>query len=275
MKNEALSVLAGFPEMWQPVYEKYQHFFACAAKLQTVVSELISKPIQGHLSMVVGHILAAAANSYAALLTLVLNGFGHDAIRIARSIYEAELNVLWLKTHPGDIDDFLEYNLIQQKEHYDAMTKDQQEAIPKERVDELMREYKRVLPRFASSGDKTRPRNEWCGVSIYKRAKAAEEYWQKQLEADGQTAKDVSLYRAFYRPASSMHHLDIGGIIASMDSDMNAHMAPSWEFLDDALVNATGSILRIVTYFSEIVDLDLAERLKEPTTCYVHACKSL
>jgi hypothetical protein len=38
---------------------------------------------------------AAAANSYKALLTLVLNSYGHDAMKIAWSIYEIELNVLW------------------------------------------------------------------------------------------------------------------------------------------------------------------------------------
>jgi hypothetical protein len=30
--------------------------------------------------------------------------------------------------------------------------------------------------------------------------------------------------------------MDIGGVIASLDAEMNAIMAPSWEYLDDALV---------------------------------------
>ena len=50
--------------------------------------------------------MAAAANSYGALLTLVLNGYGQDAMKIARSIYETELNGFWLKNHPEDLDDF-------------------------------------------------------------------------------------------------------------------------------------------------------------------------
>jgi len=28
-----------------------------------------------------------------------------DAIKIARSIYETELNILWLKNHPEDLDE--------------------------------------------------------------------------------------------------------------------------------------------------------------------------
>jgi hypothetical protein len=274
MADNSPHVVAGFSEMWQPVHQKYKLFFECAFRLQPIVSEMISTPVAGHLLMIVGHTLAAAANSYTALLTLVLNGFGFDAVRIARSIYEAELNVLWLKNHPEDVDDFLYYITIQQKQYYDAMDAEQQKAIPKERVEEMMQEYDRVLPRFASR-DKTRPRNEWCKVSIWERAKEAEAYWNKQLEADGLAGKSVSLYKAFYRPASSMHHLDIAGIIAHMDSDMNAHMVPSWEYLEDALV-ASGGVLRIASYYDEMAALGLGDRLATgPIASYVAACKSL
>ena len=171
--------------------------------------------------------MAAATNSYGELLTLVLNGYGMDAIKIARSIYETELNIIWLKNHPEDALDFLDYNLIQQKQLYDEMDEDQRKAVPKERYDEMMANYKRVLPRFTSRRDKTRPRNEWCRVSIYDRAKEAEQQWKEQMAADGVRDNGNSLYRTFYRRASSMHHMDIDGVFASMDEDMNALMAPS------------------------------------------------
>jgi hypothetical protein len=40
-------------------------------------------------------------------------------MKIARSIYEAELNILWLKDHPEEIRDFVDYNVIQQKQLFD------------------------------------------------------------------------------------------------------------------------------------------------------------
>jgi hypothetical protein len=58
---------------------------------------------------------AAAANTHGAVLTLVLNGYGHDAMKLARSLFEIELNILRLKAHPKEIDDFLGYHFIQQK----------------------------------------------------------------------------------------------------------------------------------------------------------------
>src|SRR4051812_32902825 len=96
-------VLAGNPDFWEPVYEKYKGFFDCAHLLAPIVTDMIKAPVSGQLLLIVGRLVAAAANSYGALLTLVLNGYGMDAIKIARSIYETELNILWLKNHPEDV----------------------------------------------------------------------------------------------------------------------------------------------------------------------------
>jgi hypothetical protein len=64
----------------------------------------------------VGQVTAAAANTHGAILTLVLNGYGHDAMKLARSLFEIELNILRLKAHPDEISDFVDYSIIQQKQ---------------------------------------------------------------------------------------------------------------------------------------------------------------
>ena len=71
-----LQVAAGFPEMWGPVYTKYHLFFECAGRLAPIVSDMMKNPVEGKLLLIVGRMMAAAANSYGALLTLVLNGYG-------------------------------------------------------------------------------------------------------------------------------------------------------------------------------------------------------
>ena len=208
------ALAAGFSEMWQPVYDKYKMFFESGAKLQLIVNEMIRQPIQGQLLYIVGQMAAAAANTYGALLTLVLNGYGHDALKLARSLFEIELNILWLKNHPEDLADFLDYNIIQQKQLYDMLSEDQKQQVPKERYEQMMQDYNRLLPRFATGRDKTRARNEWCRESLFDRAKEAGPDY-------------LNLYRSFYRQASSLHHLDIGGIVSHLDDRVNAHMAPS------------------------------------------------
>ena len=129
----------------------------------------------------------------------------------------------------------------------------------------MMADYNRVLPRFASGRDKTRPRSEWCRVSIYDRAKEAEQQWKDQMATDGIKDNGISLYKTFYRHASSMHHMDIGGVLASIDEDMNAIMAPSLEHLDEALV-AASSVLRCVSYYDEMAQLGMQERIRTGPT---------
>jgi hypothetical protein len=263
MQNTSGQVAAaGFPEMWQPVYQRYKQFFDCAGKLQPIVSKMITTPIEGHLQQMVGHMVAAAANTYGALLTLVLNGFGHEAMKLARSLFEVELNILRLKLHPDELADYLDYNLIQQKQLYDVLSDEQKQLFSSSRYDEMMSAYNSVLGRFATGRDKARPRNEWCRESLYERAKEA-------------GPEHLDLYRIFYRQASSLHHLDIAGIIHQLDDGLFANMAPSWASLDDALV-ATGSFIRSIAIFDELANLGLKEQLENgPVADYLAACKSL
>jgi hypothetical protein len=196
-------------------------------------------------------------------------------MKIARSLYEAELNIWWLKNHPEDLRNFLDYSRIQRKQLYDAMNEDQRMAMPQKQRNQIMADYKAVLPRFATKSNSNRPRGEWCKESIYKRAKEYEHYGQQQMEAEGLKGNTVSRYNTFYRYTSSMVHLDSGGVLAFLDYDKKADMAPSWEHLDDALV-ATASVLRCVSYFDEMGKFGMQERLRRgPFEDYVAACKGL
>jgi hypothetical protein len=125
-----------------------------------------------------------------------------------------------------------------------------------------MGEYNSVLPRFATVRNPRRPRNEWCSVKLYQRAEEAGPGY-------------VDLYRMFYGQASSMYHLDFGGIAAHSDENMQADMAPSWSCLDDALV-ATGSAVRTASLFDEMAALGFKERVESgPLSEFVEACKTL
>lgn len=57
---------------------------------------------------------------------------------------------------------------------------------------------------------------------------------------------------------------------------MNSETAPSWEWLDDALINGIGSFARGLSYFDEIAQLGFKERLEHgPNEDYVAAIKAL
>lgn len=260
MSDEPLDVVAGFREMWQPIYAKYRQFFDATIKISAVVNDIRDRDLPEHLAQVVGRMVFVAVNTYGAIQTLVLNGYGPDALKLSRSIYEAEVNIIWLKRHPEDLRDFLDYHFVKQKELYDAMDEEQQLRFSQEQREQIMADYSAVLPRFVSRKDKTRPRNEWCRESFYKRAKEA-----------GQEP----LYRAFYRPTSSMIHGDIAGLIAQLDDDSSVDTPPSFKGLDDALVNGHGSLVRCLSYFDEIAQFGFKDRLAELHSDYAAAVKSL
>jgi hypothetical protein len=150
----------------------------------------------------------------------------------------------------------------------DALEKTQQARTKHDSARRTLEDHRKArsscgtLGRFATGRDKTRPRNEWCRDSLYERAKEA------GLEY-------LDLYRMFYRQASSMYHLDFGGVVAQSDANMLADMAPSWACLDDALV-ATGCTLRAINLYDEIANLGFKERIENgPMADYVTACQSL
>ncbi len=254
------SCAAGFPDWWQPVYDKYRPFFDAARRMYTIANEMRERELSEHLAQIVGRMVSVAVNTYSAIQTLVLNGFGPDAVKLGRSIYEGEVNILWLRNHPEDLRDFLDYHFIRQKELYDAMDEKQQGRFSEDQREQIIADYNAVLPRFASKSDKTRPRNEWCHESFYKRAKEAQQ---------------EPLYRASYRYVSSMVHGDIAGLMAQLDEDSSVDTPPSWKNLDDALVNAHGSTLRCLSYFDEIAHLGFKDRLAELHSDYEAAVISL
>jgi hypothetical protein len=250
--------IVGCPEMWEPVHAEYKPYFDCAAKLSVIVNDVINVPVQGELLQVVGRMVAAASNTGSALLVLVLNGFGHDAMKLARSLFEIELNLAWFHLLPKEIEDFTEYHHIRQKQYYDMFTDEQKAKFPKERYKEMMASYDAALPRFASKSDPKRPRNEWCSASLYTRAK--------------ETGL-LGLYKVFYGQASSIHHLDFAGLAASSDSESLADMAPSWNHLDTAL-SAIGSWFRSVVRYDEMGKLGFKEALEQgPGADFIKACR--
>jgi hypothetical protein len=97
-----------------------------------------------------------------------------------------------------------------QKLLYDTLDEKQKQEVTPEQYQRIMDDYNRVLPDFLNDRKNQILRNEWCKESLYKRAKEA-------------GPEMLFLYRTFYRHASSMHHMDVGGVISTIESEMHAH----------------------------------------------------
>src|SRR6266849_9014235 len=114
-------VVVGFPEMWNPVHQKFEPFFKAAKNLESLHNRIFQIYVPGEMEQLIGHIVKVMWNDYGAVLTLVLNGYGVQAMKIARSMFEAECNVHYLKSNPHAVRDYIDFHFINQKKHYDLM----------------------------------------------------------------------------------------------------------------------------------------------------------
>src|SRR5262249_28760641 len=150
------------------------------------------------LHKVVRAIAKSTVNSLGALTTLLLNGYGNDAMKVARGMFENSVIVLFLVRHPESLDDYFDYYYVKTKKQLDYLDNYDPELVknlPAARRTEIESDYQRVKPKFTDSRGKLR--GSWIKASIR------------------DMATEVGLeehYLTFYSWAASMHHMDIRGV---------------------------------------------------------------
>lgn len=241
-------IIAGFPEFWQRAYDAFPQFFVATDHLMLLVKAVLDKPISGKLPRILHYSTAIVSNSLGSLITLALNGYGHDAIRIARGMFENSVNAAYLAKHPTEVQDYLDYHWVAQRRLLDYMRKDDPalfEQLKKSDIDDIDTEYARVAPRFKSTKGKVR--RDWCIKNLRERA---------EVVGMGK------LYPTFYGYASSIHHGDIGGLAAQISTeDFQTEIAPSFNGIRDALIMGHQSVIVVIKNFNEVAALGLANEI--------------
>jgi hypothetical protein len=145
---------------------------------------------------------AIISNSLGSLITLALNGYGHDAVRISRGMFETPVNAAYLAKYPTEVDDYLNYHWIKQRRYLDYMRTDTPslfQQFKQSEIDEMDAEYAKVVPRFTNQNGKVR--KDWCTKNLRQRS-----------EAGGMGR----FYPTFYAYTSSIHHGDFSGLAAQV-----------------------------------------------------------
>jgi len=251
-------VIAGFPEFWQKVHDRYPRFFEATDHLVPLVNTILTKPIAGQLARVLHHMTAVVSNSLGSLITLSLNGYGHDAVRIARGMFETAVNAAYLARNPTEVQDYLSYHWIRQRRLLDYMRKEDTanfQHLKQSDIDDIDREYANVVPRFTDSRGKVR--NDWCAKNLRQRAEAV---------GMGQ------LYPTFYGYASSIHHGDIAGLASQITTaKFQTEVAPSFDAIKDALVMGHNAVIAVIGNFNEVANLGLDAELQKGADLFVKA----
>lgn len=231
--------IPGFPELWQKAYDAYPRFFRATDHLVPLVNDLLRKPAGDQLLRILHYMTAIISNSLGSLITLTLNGYGHDAVRIARGMFEISVNAAYLAKNPTEVGDYLDYHWIKQWKFLEYVRKEDPtkfQHLKQSDIDDIDRGYTLVAPRFKNK--QGRVRTEWCAKRLRERA-----------EAVGAGA----LYPTFYSMASSIHHGDFSGLASQISgTTFQPQLAPSLHAVKDALIMGHQSVLLIVTNFNDI-----------------------
>lgn len=252
-------IIAGFPEFWQKAYQRHPRFFDATDELVPLVNTVLAKPVGGKLPRLLHFMTGIVSNSLGSLITLALNGYGHDAVRIARGMFEMAVNVAYLAKHPDEVDDYLDFNWIRQKKLMTHLEKDDPETLAKltqAQRDEIDTQFANVLPRFQTKpGGKPRP--SWCVKNI-----------KERVEEVGL----VGFYPTFYAYASSIHHGDIGGLSAQVSAArFRTELAPSFQAIKDALIMGHQSVLVVIDNFNDVASLGLETEIKAAADAFQKA----
>jgi hypothetical protein len=242
-------IVAGFPEFWQKSHDAFQGFFEATNHLVPLVNTVLAKPIGGQLPRVLHYMTAIISNSLGSLITLALNGYGHDAVRISRGMFETSVNAAYLAKYPTEVEDYLNYHWIRQRRYLDYMCTDDPalfQQLKQSEIDEMDAEYAKVVSRF--TGPKGKVRNDWCAKNLRQRS------------------EDVGMgmfYPTFYGYASSIHHGDISGLAAQVSTGkFRAETAPSFHAIRDALMMGHQSVIVVIDNFNDVATFGLGDEIK-------------
>jgi Family of unknown function (DUF5677) len=248
-----IEILPGYQEFWSVAYQEFESFFGAAQKTEPLINSIFSVGHSEPLAKVLRHLSKMVSNSFSALLMLAINGFGNDAMKLARGMFETALTVAYLKRHPKEFDDYMDYHWIISMKRHRYVLKHAPELLTQiepEAIEEIINNYQRVSPKFTDARGKIRAR------------------WSKKSFA--QIAEGVGMaenYETFYRFASGMHHGDVSGMMMQMDPEegvLDVDIAPSLKWVREALISGHAALVVAV---SEYVDCcapdkkDLSDKL--------------
>jgi hypothetical protein len=240
-------VLPGFPDFWDTAVEKYPDAFAAMPEILPLANEIFAIPKAEPIHKICRMLSKNIFTSCTALHVLCVNGFGVDAMRVARSMFEGAVTVAYLREHPEEVDDFVDFYWIRKKRLQDYIEQYEPETakrIPPEGKQRVLREYARIVPRFQDKNGHVRGR--WSRKSF------------AQLTAE---VGVFSLYRTFYDATSSMHHMDIAGVISQMEDSedslvCDADVAPSMRWVDQALIAGHTAVVLSMTNYINLAGID-------------------
>jgi Family of unknown function (DUF5677) len=254
---QAMSTRTGFPGFEREVQKNLAPMLTAARSLSQIGQEMTIAPLSGQMEDLARQIALTVANSMESVLLLVCNGCGVDALRIARTMFEAAVTISYLYKHPELVQDYIDFLWVIRKKNYDHLLQlpaGRARRVAPERVREMLARYEQVKGRFTDK--KGRIRNSWCKASLRKMAEG--------IEAE-------AMYGGIYPFGSSMTHTDVLALLAGADKSDDVEPVPSGANLSLALQKAVVSYAMTLLGLDKIANLGHGENLEAAFTRFKNA----
>lgn len=235
MQPDANPVLEAFKAQ---MIEKHELTLRASMELVRIADGVLFKPLAEPLHKVIRSIARVMVNSNGAVLTVATAGYGNDAAKIVRSMFDGAVTIAHLRLHPELVADYIDFFRIWRWQYYEsrlAEDPDSVKELPAETVEEMKMEYEAVLPRFQNRrGDIL---GSWCRVSVRQRADAV----------------GVGMsYPAFHAQASGMQHLDMSGLVSQASANgFDVEVAPSGRYVRESLAMSFNLTFRALFDFDQ------------------------
>ena len=238
-------VVTGFPDFWDGVVDRFPEFFAAAKEVAPLSNEIFSVPVTEWIHILTRNLAKSVVNSFGSVLILCMNGYGFDALKISRSMFEAATTVAYLSRHPDQMNDYVDYDWVKKKKFVEDIEKyspERARAYSHEKA-LVLRNYNAVVGRFKT---KNGVRSRWCKDSL------------------AQMAAELGLspiYFTVYGPGSSAQHVDIRGLMMQFEGSRDPLVAdivsaPNIQWVQPALAGAHVSVALAVTEYIKVAGIN-------------------
>lgn len=219
-------------------------------QLILVAKEVLDKPETRALKQTLRYFAVCLANSSVAVATLCGDGFGADALKISRSMFENYITFRYLLLRPNELNDFLGFDAVARYKRlqcYKAKFPRMYSMFSAEKIKAVNEKYDSVKNKFVSRNGKIR--KSWCRHDLAEMARIVDR---------------TEMYEIFYRHASSLLHIDPMGLAMLIDgATLEIQPGPTARHIGVAMRMATIVFHGALSEYSKLIGADHAEVLKQ------------
>lgn len=225
MPNQ-IGSLFGNPEFAKDVRSAFPKVFEVLPRVAGALSDLTNRvhPNPKPNQRIIANLGLLVGMSMFELVTLVENGFGQGAMKIARTVMETAINAEYLRKFPSEFDNYVDWYLVEKYKELSYVKEHMPNLLPSidaEAIASIEKGFEEVKPSFQKPNGDLRP--SWCSLNLSDRA-------AKTGYADA--------YRLINPLSSVFIHATVGGLARHFDpgkDEDRISIPPSLKYCKEAL----------------------------------------